>query len=210
MNYHRARFILFSCALLALLPARMFGGTSFFNAWAAARMSDVPAESGVSGDPDLDGKSNLVEFAFGSDPRSAASLPPALSFPAGVKSGTNGAFTVEILELQGRQPGVQIDLQLSSNLSTWVRPGWLRVTGTSKSGDPASSVREQFTTWISGTSKRTFVRSMVQLVESGSTTAKYYVAPGGSDISTGTSSAAPFATLGKATGLAQGGDLIYV
>src|SRR5207302_7794908 len=165
---------------------------------------------GQSGDPDHDGQSNLVEFAFGTDPRSPASLPRALNVPAGAKTGTNGAYSVEILELQGHQPGVQIDLQISSNLTTWIRPGWLRTTSASKASDPAGSIRELFTTWISGTTTKGFVRGTVQLIEAGAATAKYYVAPNGSDINSGTSIGAPFATLGKATGLANAGNLIYV
>src|SRR5207302_3981451 len=81
MTPNDARCICFSFALLTLVPVRMLGGTSFFNDWASAHMSDVAAESGQSGDPDHDGQSNLVEFAFGTDTRSPASLLGALNVP---------------------------------------------------------------------------------------------------------------------------------
>jgi hypothetical protein len=55
-----------------------------------------------------------------------------------------------------------------------------------------------------------FARAKVQLVEGGAEAAKYYVATNGSDSYFGTNIAAPFATLGKAAGLATNGTLIYV
>jgi len=55
-----------------------------------------------------------------------------------------------------------------------------------------------------------FVRSSVQLIEAGAEAAKYYVATDGSDSNSGTSTNAPFATLGKAAGLASAGNLIYL
>jgi hypothetical protein len=50
----------------------------------------------------------------------------------------------------------------------------------------------------------------VTLIEAGPAAAKYYVATNGSDSNPGTNIAQPFATLRKAVGLANPGDLIYM
>ena len=45
------------------------GFGNIYNDWAAANFADIPAQSGVLADPDGDGEANLIEFAFGTDPR---------------------------------------------------------------------------------------------------------------------------------------------
>jgi hypothetical protein len=197
------------CALtLATLPSHLIGA-QFYNDWAASRFSDVPAQSGPLADPDQDGQANLFEFAFGTDPRVADSTAQ-LVFPlSGGVSGANVEFDVQILERAGHQSGAQIDLYLSPDLKHWLRPWWLRVTTNSLASDPSGSVREQFTTRLSGTNAW-FVRSAVRLLDPGPVTAHYYVATNGSDSNAGTNIALPFATLAKAASLANPGDLIYV
>ena len=186
-------------------------GAQYYNDWASTRFTDVPAQAGVMGNPDGDSEVNMVEFAFGTDPRVAGGLAGALNPQFGQADGTNGAFQVEIFERLGHQPGAQIDLLLSSNLSgsNWFRPWWLRATTHSQPSDPAGSVRETFTTRLPGTNQW-FVRAAVQLFDAGLTNAKYFVATNGSDSNKGTNISAPFATLGKAAGLANPGDLIYL
>src|SRR5712671_3359419 len=183
----------------------------FYNDWAAARFADIPAQGGLTNDPDGDGEINLVEFAFGTVPRAAGGITGAIHPLFGSADGTNGIFSVEIFEREGHQPGAQIDLLLSAKLAgtNFFRPWWLRVTTNSQPSDPAGSVRENFTTHLPGTNVW-FVRSSVQLVDVGLTNAKYFVATNGSDSNKGTNIAAPFATLGKAAGLANPGDLIYL
>jgi hypothetical protein len=127
----------------------------------------------------------------------------------GSPSGTNGIFTVELLEREGHQPGAQIDLSLSADLEHWFRPWWLRATTNSQPSDPPGSVRESLTTSLPGTNAW-FVRSSVQLIESGAEAATYYVATNGSDSNSGADTNHPFATLGKAVGLANPGNLIYM
>jgi hypothetical protein len=207
----QASFAMYGFALwmMALMPFPLHGAQYYTN-WATTNFSDIPAFSGPTADPDQDGEANLVEFAFGTDPRAPGGIAGAVQPVFGGTSGTNAVFQVQILEREGHQPGVQIDLYLSADLVNWFRPWWQRTTTNSLPGDPTDSVRELFSTRLPGTNVW-FVRAKVQLVEGGAETVTYYVATSGSDsTNSGTSIAAPFATLAKAVGLANPGDLIYV
>jgi hypothetical protein len=198
----------FGIAALTLMPFPL-NGAQFYTNWAAVRFSGDPAQGDPLADPDSDGEPNVVEFAFGTDPLGPGGIAGAVQPLSGEVSGTNAVFQVEILEREGHQPGVQIDLYLSAQLTNWFRPWWQRTTTNSLPGDPTDSVRELFSTRLPGTNVW-FVRAKVQLVEGGAETAKYYVATNGSDGNKGTNIAAPFATLGKAAGLATNGTLVYV
>ncbi len=212
-----ASFDSFSCprvavvfSVVALVPF-LATASQYYNDWAAAQFSDIPAQAGVLADPDGDGEANLTEFVFGTDPRASGGIAGAVTPVSGAPSGTNVAFSVNILEQQGHQPGAQIDLYLSPDLSgsNWFRPWWLRVVTNSQPTDPVGSVRESFTTQMAGTNLW-FVRSSAELIDAGVTNASYYVATNGSDSNNGTSTNTPFATLSKAVGLANPGNLIYV
>jgi hypothetical protein len=199
----------FAIVALTLMPFPL-NGAQFYTNWAAAHFSSNPAQGDPLADPDSDGEPNVVEFAFGTDPLAGGGIAGAVQPLSGGVSGTNAVFQVEILEREGHQPGVQIDLYLSAQLTNWFRPWWQRTTTNSLPGDPTDSVRELFSTRLPGTNVW-FVRAKVQLVEGGAETAKYYVATNGSDsTNSGTSIAAPFATLGKAAGLAVAGNLVYL
>lgn len=157
-------------------------------------------------DPDGDGLSNLAEYAFGLNPKSPSADTPPLSAPTA--PAATGEITFELLERAGPRAGVQIDLELSSNLTTWIRPPWLRTTLAARTGDPAGSVRTQFYTRppARGT---WFARVRVTAVDLALETAAYYVSPTGDDAAAGTK-AAPFATIKKAAELAQPGQLVYL
>ncbi len=198
----------FAIAALTLMPFPL-SGAQYYTNWAAAHFSSNPALGDPLADPDGDGEPNVVEFAFGTDPLAPGGITGAVQPLNGGVSGTNAVFQVEILEREGHQPGVQIDLYLSAQLTNWFRPWWLRTTTNSLPGDPTNSIRELFTTRLPGTNVW-FVRPKVKLFEGGAETAKYYVATNGSDNNSGTSTNAPFATLGKAAGLATNGNLVYV
>src|SRR5881394_3169930 len=151
----------FSLTLLLSLSAPFFVSASeYYTNWASTRFTDVPSQAGPSSDPDADGDANLVEFAFGTDPRVTGGIIGAVNPISGLPGGTNVAFSVNILEQAGRQPGAQIDLSLSSNLAgtNWFRPWWLRVPTNSQPSDPAGSIRENFTTRMPDTNVW-FVRS---------------------------------------------------
>ena len=71
--------------LLLLLVSLTFGcpgpaqGAQFYTNWAAAHFGDIPAQSGPLDDPDGDLELNVVEFAFGTDPRVPDSTGSALT-----------------------------------------------------------------------------------------------------------------------------------
>src|ERR1039458_679996 len=175
----RASFAVFGFAIAALtLMPFPLNGAQFYTNWAAAHFSGNPAQGDPLADPDSDGEANVVEFAFGTDPLASGGIAGAVQPLSGGVSGTNAVFQVEILEREGHQPGVQIDLYLSANLVNWFRPWWLRTTTNSLPSDPPGSVRELFTTRLPGTNVW-FVRAKVQLVEGGAETAKYYLATNG-------------------------------
>src|SRR5262245_37324064 len=108
---------------LSLLPAV---SAQYYNDWAATHFADIPAQSGPTNDPDSDGEINLIEFAYGTDPRAIGGIQGSVTPLSGSASGTNGTFSVEVLEREGHQPGIQLDLYLSANLTNWFRPWWLR------------------------------------------------------------------------------------
>ncbi len=183
-------------------------GAQYYTNWAAAHFSGNPDQGDPLLDPDSDGQPNVVEFAFGTDPLTPGGLAGAVQPLAGGATGTNGVFQVEILEAEGHQPGVQIDLYLSANLVNWFRPWWLRTITNSLPSDPPGSVRELFSTLLPGTNVW-FVRPKVNLFEGGAELASYYVATNGNNSDPG-NLAQPFATLAKAAGLATNGNLVYV
>ncbi|HTY86665.1 MAG TPA: hypothetical protein VMB80_04310 [Candidatus Acidoferrum sp.] len=192
--------------LWSLTSAPMHGA-QFYTNWVAAHGLSL-AQSDPQADPDGDGEPNVVEFAFGTDPLAPGGIFGLVQPTSGGVSGTNTAFHVQILEREGHQPGVQIDLYLSRDLVTWFHPWWLRTVTNSLPGDPAGSVREVFATRLPGTNVW-FVRPEVSLFEGGAEAAKYYMAANGSDSNPGTSNA-PFATLVKVASVATNGTLVYI
>jgi hypothetical protein len=204
--YYRVFFRAFPRFVL-LLAAFSVHGAQYYNSWAAAHFSDIPAESGYTNNPDGDGETNAVEFAFGLDPRAAGTTAGLIHPLSGAATGS-GPFSVELLESEGHVLGAQIDLYLSANLTNWFRPWWWRTITNSQPADPPGSVREQFTTSLPGT-RTWYVRSAVQIFDPGPVTATYYVATNGNNNNAGSSNA-PFATLAKAASVANPGNLIYV
>jgi hypothetical protein len=201
----------FAFAALTLMPARL-DASQYYTNWATDNFTNI-AQSGPLADPDGDGEPNVVEFAFGTNPTNTLTgggITGCVQPLNGGVSGPNSVFQVEILEREGHQPGVQIDLYLSANLvgTNWFRPWWLRTTTNSLPGDPAGSVRELFTTRLPGTNNW-FVRPKVKLFEGGAETANYYVATNGNDGWPGTF-AQPYANLSTAVGNAGAGKLVYV
>ena len=104
---------------------------------------------------------------------------------------------------------MQIDLDAAADLTHWIRPWWLRTLTNSLPDDPAGSVRELFATYMPDTNIF-LVRGVIKLFEPGPEAANYYVATNGSDNASGMDIDHPFATLRKAVGLVNPGDLVYV
>src|SRR6267378_1135977 len=90
--------LLFCAAAFCVVPV---DSAQFYNDWAAAHFSDLPSQSGPFADADQDGQTNLVEFAFGTDPRLAGDFQ-GLVIPR--FASANGTLGVEVLERQGHQP----------------------------------------------------------------------------------------------------------
>ena len=187
-------------------PLSVVDAAPFFNDWAATNLVSVPSQSGPLDDPDNDGAANLAEFAFGTDPLTGNGLGPAIlpSF-----TGANGFYGVELLELEGHQLGVQIDVDAAADLNHWIRPWWFRTVTNSLPDDPPGSIREALTTYLPGTNLF-FARGVITLLQAGPETAAYYVATNGSDSAAGTSINNPYATLAKAVGVVTAGQLVYV
>lgn len=192
------------CLVLSLLSS--VRAAQFFNDWAATNLNTVPLQSGPLDDPDSDGAANLAEFAFGTNPLIGTGLGSAIlpSF-----TGANGFYGVELLELGGHMPGVQIDVDASVDLVHWIRPWWFRTVTNSLPADPPGSVREALTTVLPGTNAF-FVRGVVTLLLAVPETATYYVATNGNDSATGTSINTPFRSLAKAVTVSSPGNLIYM
>jgi len=188
------------CLLAPILRAESYAD------WLNANFVGDAASPNPLIDPDGDGLSNLAEYAFGLNPKSPSADTPPLSAPT--TPVATGEITFELLERAGPRGGVQIDLELSTDLTTWIRPPWRRTTLAARTGDPAGSVRTQFYTRppARGT---WFARAKVTAIDLALETAAYYVAPTGDDAAAGTK-AAPFATIKKAAELAQPGQLVYL
>ncbi|HTS18452.1 MAG TPA: right-handed parallel beta-helix repeat-containing protein [Verrucomicrobiae bacterium] len=178
----------------------------FFNDWAATNLNTVPLQSGPLDDPDNDGAPNLAEFAFGTDPLQPTGLGNAIQ---ALVTGSNGLYAVQLLELAGHVPGVEINVDASIDVTNWIRPWWFRTVTNSLPTDPPGSVRESLTTLLPGTNLF-FVRGNIELLLAGPQTATYFVATNGSDTASGTSIGAPFRSVAKAVSVANPGNLIYV
>jgi hypothetical protein len=178
----------------------------FYTNWATANFSDNLSVSSPFLDPDGDSQTNLVEFAFGTDPRVASGLSGVLT---PLFQNATGGLGVVVFEAAGHRPGIQIELDLSADMYHWSRGWFQRSTLALQPGDPAGSVREMFATVMPPTNTW-FVRSSIQLFEAGATAATVYVAPNGSDSNSGTNSNSPYFTLNKAATVANAGNLIYL
>jgi len=149
--------------VLCSLVLSSSNGAQFFNDWVATNLTTVPTQSGPLDDPDNDGAANLAEFAFGTPPLVGTGLGNAITTIFG---GANGFFGVELFELGGHVPGVQIDVDASVDVVHWIRPWWFRTLTNSLPGDPPGSVRESLTTYLPGTNIF-FVRGDVTLLQAG-------------------------------------------
>ncbi|MEY4490166.1 MAG: hypothetical protein RIQ79_2674, partial [Verrucomicrobiota bacterium] len=201
----KARLSAFYLLLAAFLPASAAAAEVYAD-WVKAYLADLPAQGSPLADPDGDGVVNLVEYAFGSDPRVGDGVGNGVI--SSLASTGAGVFTVEILERAGRRPGMQIDVDISADLTTWLRPSWQRSLAASAVGDLAGSVRETFTATLPARTNW-FTRTTVSVLDTAQETANYYVSPSGDDLNPGTF-LAPFATIKKATDLVVAGQLIYI
>ncbi|HSU56111.1 MAG TPA: right-handed parallel beta-helix repeat-containing protein [Candidatus Dormibacteraeota bacterium] len=191
---------------LSLMLPEIGKGSEFYTNWAAAHFSDIPSQSGPQFDPDGDGQVNLIEYTFGTDPRLASTLSGVLNPQF---ENATGGLGIVVYEAGGHRAGVQLDLNLSSDLVHWTKGWFQRAVANSQPGDAPGSVREFFTTTMPPTNAW-FVRGSATLFDAGGLVANYYVAPNGSDSNNGTSTNTPYFTLNKAASVATAGQLIYL
>lgn len=92
--------------------------------WQAEHFSGSELESpeiaGISADPDGDGLSNLIEYAFGLDPRSGtpAAHPPGLGLPVHSREFSGGNWWQVVDFPRRRSDGALAPLQYSAEFST--------------------------------------------------------------------------------------------
>lgn len=193
-------------ALLLLAFSASLCAAEFYNDWATNHMGSVPSQSSPTNDPDSDGVVNLAEYTFGTDPLVSDGIGNAI---VALPPETNGVYRMDIFERAGHRPGVQINLDATANLTNWIRSCWVRTLTNSLPDDPTNSVRELFTTHMPDTNIF-FARGMIKLFDRGPEVARFYIVTNGNDSTGNGSITNPYATLAKATGQANPGDLIYV
>lgn len=84
-----------------------------YASWASAQGLSAGVNDGATQDPDNDGVANLVEFALGGNPLSAASAPA----PTVARSGSNLTFTYDVKTAAAAQ--FAVTAETSSDLSAW-------------------------------------------------------------------------------------------
>lgn len=99
-------------------------GGDYYDFWAQAEFMpeelEEPALSGPAADPDGDGLSNVLELAFGSDPKSPspAALPQAARQDLEVQGTTEPYLTITFTR-RPVLPGYAVRPQFSGNLQSW-------------------------------------------------------------------------------------------
>ena len=117
--------------LLALAVAEDADGDGLRDDWEALYLKDLAIASGSDDDPDGDGHSNFEEYAFGSHPRSHASIPQVRAW-----TGTDAQGTIWRGLVMKRRAGASVSYTCwqSGNLRDWQLAGtavqWLDVTQT--------------------------------------------------------------------------------
>lgn len=99
--------------------------------WEALLLQELAPTSGADDDPDGDGHSNFAEYAFGSNPRLATSIPETFTWTSGDQNGNAPRGLV----LKRRAGGTVVyDCLSSQDLTTWEPAGskaqWVRLKRT--------------------------------------------------------------------------------
>jgi len=131
--------------LVLIVSGGMLSASSFdYDNWAASYGLDPTANGAPTADPDGDGSSNALEYAFGTSPIQGGPGPLSITSTGG------NHFSVNWLE---RVTGVTYEVQSTSNLSA----GWTKdnavvvVPGPTSPAPPQNYVRSQFTIAANGT-----------------------------------------------------------
>jgi uncharacterized delta-60 repeat protein len=133
-------------ASVAFGPIVVTGGQGGYASWVSANFSladqSNPAVSGMFADPDHDGAVNLLEYAMGTSPTNASSVPRVTGgfWPV---PGSPQYFTLSYRQNLAATD-VSFVVQVSSNLVTWLEgPAYTTLVDVVNNGDGTQTVRQR-------------------------------------------------------------------
>ena len=136
--------------------------TVSYAAWSAGL-----AQPGTGDDPDGDGKTNLVEYAFGSSPTSGANTLSGSVVAGTVITTSGGIATLKFpVRSDSQVRGLSYVLEFSNNLTSWTEPQPIGTTASFASYSPAISGFKNRVVTFPVNEARKFVRVRVTLDES--------------------------------------------
>ncbi len=136
--------------------------TVSYAAWSAGL-----AQPGTGDDPDGDGKTNLVEYAFGSSPTSGANTLSGSVVAGTVITTSSGIATLMFpVRSDSQIRGLSYVLEFSNNLASWTEPQPIGTTASFASYSPAITGFKNRTVTFPTNEARKFVRVRVTLNES--------------------------------------------
>ena len=136
--------------------------TVSYAAWSAGL-----AQPGTGDDPDGDGKTNLVEYAFGSSPSSGSTALSPTVVAGTVITTSGGIATLKFpVRSDSQVRGLSYVLEFSNNLTSWTEPQPIGTTANFASYSPAISGFKNRIVTFPANEARKFVRVRVTLDES--------------------------------------------
>lgn len=136
--------------------------TVSYAAWSAGL-----SPSGTGDDPDGDGRTNLVEYAFGSSATSGSNFLSPTVVAGSVLTTSDGTATLRFpVRSDSQIRGLTYAIEFSNNLSTWTEPQPIGTSATFGDYSPAISGFKQRTVTFPANEARKFVRIRVTLDES--------------------------------------------
>jgi hypothetical protein len=133
-----------------------------YAAWSAGL-----AQPGTGDDPDGDGKTNLVEYAFGSSPTSGANTLSGSVVAGTVITTSGGVATLKFpVRSDSQVRGLTYVLEFSNNLTSWTTTQPIGTTASFASYSPAISGFKQRTVTFPANEVCKFARVRVTLNES--------------------------------------------
>lgn len=136
--------------------------TVSYAAWSAGL-----AQPGTGDDPDGDGKTNLVEYAFGSSPTSGSTALSPTVVAGSVITTSGGIATLKFpVRSDSQVRGLSYVLEFSNNLTSWTEPQPIGTTSSFASYSPAISGFKNRIVTFPANEARKFVRVRVTLDES--------------------------------------------
>lgn len=132
-----------------------------YAAWSAGL-----AQPGTGDDPDGDGRTNLVEYAFGSSPTSGANTLSGSVVAGTVITTSGGTSTLKFpVRSDSQVRGLTYVLEFSNNLTSWTEPQPIGTTTSFADYSPAISGFKNRVVTFPANEARKFVRVRVTLDE---------------------------------------------